>query len=174
MIRLFDFAEQHDLDFHPDALELLSNSLNLIGPAMRKDPQANAIFLRLLCSNKNPERMLRRMNETGFLGKFIPPFGKVVAMMQFNMYHHYTVDEHLIRSVGALWGIETGKLASEHPLLTEILPDIKDRTILYVSLFLHDIAKGRKKTIPSPENGLQNNYVRDLASMNDKPRLLHG
>ena len=110
MIRLFDLAEQHDLDFHPDALELLSNSLKLIGPAMRKDPQANAIFLRLLCSNKNPERMLRRMNETGFLGKFIPPFGKVVAMMQFNMYHHYTVDEHLIRSVGALWGIETGKI----------------------------------------------------------------
>ncbi len=145
MIRLFDLAEKHDLDFHPDALELLANSLNLIDREMRKDAKANAIFLRLLCNSKNPERMLRRMNETGFLGKFIPPFGKVVAMMQFNMYHHYTVDEHLIRSVGALWGIETGKLASEHPLLAEILPFVKDRTILYVSLFLHDIAKGRRE-----------------------------
>jgi [protein-PII] uridylyltransferase len=61
------------------------------------------------------------------------------------MYHHYTVDEHLIRSIGALWGIESGVLADEHPLSTELFENVKDRRILYIALFLHDIAKGRKE-----------------------------
>ena len=145
LIRFFKVAEDTGLDFHPDALELLTNSLKSIGPEMRKNDEANQIFVELLSSKKGPERILRRMNETGFLGKFVPPFHKVVAMMQFNMYHHYTVDEHLIRSIGALWGIESGALADEHPLSSELLLSVKDRRILYVALFLHDIAKGRKE-----------------------------
>ena len=145
LIRFYKFADDTGLDFHPDALELLSKSLKLIGPEMRKDEEANKIFVDLICSKKGPGRILRRMNETGFLGKFVPPFSKVVAMMQFNMYHHYTVDEHLIRSIGALYDIETGELADEHPLASELLPEVKDRRILYVALFLHDIAKGRKE-----------------------------
>ncbi|MGI9351736.1 MAG: [protein-PII] uridylyltransferase [Rhizobiaceae bacterium] len=145
LIRFFKIAEDADLDFHPDAVELLSKSLSLVGPQIRKNSEANQIFLQLLTSRKDPERMLRRMNETGFLGKFIPVFRRVVAMMQFNMYHHYTVDEHLIRSVGVLWNIENGRTAQEHPLSSELLPLIKDRTILYVALFLHDVAKGRKE-----------------------------
>ena len=145
LIRFYKFAEDNGLDFHPDALELLAKSLKLIGPEMRKDKEANKIFVELISSEKGPERILRRMNETGFLGKFIPPFRKVVAMMQFNMYHHYTVDEHLIRSMGVLWGIESSELAEDHPLVFDLLPKMKDRRILYVALFLHDIAKGRKE-----------------------------
>ena len=145
LIRFFKIAEDTGLDFHPDALELLTKSLKFVGPEMRKNKEANEIFIELLSSKQGPERILRRMNETGFLGKFVPPFRKVVAMMQFNMYHHYTVDEHLIRSIGALWGIESGILAEEHPLSTELFVNVKDRRILYVALFLHDIAKGRKE-----------------------------
>ncbi len=145
LIRFYQFAEKSSLDFHPEALALLSKSLSLVGPELRKSKEANAIFIKLLTHSNGPERMLRRMNETGFLGKFIPAFGKVIAMMQFNMYHHYTVDEHLIRSIGALAGIENGTLADEHPLSTDLLPAIDDRTVLYVALLLHDIAKGRKE-----------------------------
>jgi len=83
------------------------------------------------------------MNESGVLGRFIPDFGKIVAMMQFNMYHHYTVDEHTIRAVGMLALIERGELAEEHPLANDVIDTIDDRLILYVTLFLHDIAKGR-------------------------------
>ena len=83
------------------------------------------------------------MNEAGVLGRFIPDFGKIVAMMQFNMYHHYTVDEHLIRAIGMLSGIRTGRFADDHPLSGKILPSLKDLTVLTVALFLHDIAKGR-------------------------------
>jgi [protein-PII] uridylyltransferase len=83
------------------------------------------------------------MNEAGVLGRFIPDFGRVVSMMQFNMYHHYTVDEHLIRAVGVLSAIERGLLENELPLSTEIIRNIENRRALYVAVFLHDIAKGR-------------------------------
>src|SRR5262245_26708418 len=97
----------------------------------------------MLCSDKSPEPTLRRMNEAGVLGRFVPDFGKVVSMMQFNMYHHYTVDEHLIRTVGVLGDIEHGAAAEPHPLSTSIIKTIQHRRSLYVAAFLHDIAKGR-------------------------------
>jgi [protein-PII] uridylyltransferase len=77
------------------------------------------------------------------LGKFVPDFGKIVALMQFNMYHHYTVDEHLIRAVGVMAEIANGGMKQELPLTYELLPHLNDTRLLYVALFLHDIAKGR-------------------------------
>jgi [protein-PII] uridylyltransferase len=66
-------------------------------------------------------------------------------MMQFNMYHHFTVDEHLIRMIGFLSGIERGNFAAEHPVSTEVIRTIDSRRALYVAAFLHDIAKGREE-----------------------------
>src|SRR5208282_5747773 len=94
-------------------------------------------------SRRSPEVALRRMNEAGVLGRFIPDFGRVVGLMQFSMYHHYTIDEHLLRTVGVLSQIEAGSLRDEHPLVSEMLPHIANRTALFVAAFLHDIAKGR-------------------------------
>ena len=145
LLRFFKLSDETGLDHHPEALELLTKSLTLVRPELRRNPEANRLFVEMLTSRNGPERLLRRMNETGFLGKFMPLFGKIVAMMQFSSYHHYTVDEHLIRTVGALADIESGKLADEHPLSTEILPQIKDREVLYLAVLLHDIAKGRKE-----------------------------
>ena len=83
-------------------------------------PEANRLFIEILTSENNPEMALRRMNEAGVLGRFVPDFGKIVAMMQFNMYHHYTVDEHLLRCIGVLSGIENGTIAKEHPLASTL------------------------------------------------------
>ena len=143
LIRFFAKAEQTGAFFHPNAVRLLRRSLRLIDDKLRNDPEANRIFLELLCSDKNPEATLRRMNEAGVLGRFVPEFGRVVSMMQFNMYHHYTVDEHLIRTVGVLSDIEHGAAAEPHPLSTSIFKTIQHRRSLYVAAFLHDIAKGR-------------------------------
>ena len=143
LIRFFAKAEQTGAFFHPNAVRLLRRSLRLIDDKLRNDPEANRIFLEMLCSDKNPEPTLRRMNEAGVLGRFVPDFGKVVSMMQFNMYHHYTVDEHLIRTVGVLSDIEHGVAAEPHPLSTTIIKTIQHRRALYVAAFLHDIAKGR-------------------------------
>ena len=143
LLVIFRLADRLNRSFHPDALRLMTRSLGLIDSELRRSERANAIFLDILTSKKNPERVLRRMNETGVLGKFVPEFGKVVAMMQFNMYHHYTVDEHLIRSIGVLSDIEAGEEAEQHPLASELIKSIQNRRILYVALLLHDVAKGR-------------------------------
>ena len=142
-IRLFWFADQSGLAIHPDALRLVTRSLKLIDAKVRNSVEANRLFLDILTSRNTPETVLRQMNEAGVLGRFIPDFGRIVAMMQFNMYHHYTVDEHLLRTVGVLSQIEGRRNLEEHPLASEVLPSISNRTALYVALFLHDIAKGR-------------------------------
>ncbi len=143
LLRLYEIASRDDLAIHPDASRLVTQSLRLVTPQLRVDPDANRIFLEILTARRSPEAVLRRMNESGLLGKFVPDFGRVVAMMQFNMYHHYTVDEHLIRAIGVLAEIDAGVLQSEHPLANEIMPTVTNRRALYVALFLHDIAKGR-------------------------------
>ncbi len=143
LLRLYAIAARNDLAIHPDASHLVTRSLKLVTAALRNDREANMLFLDILTARGASETALRRMNESGLLGRFIPDFGRIVSMMQFNMYHHYTVDEHLIRSVGNLAEIEAGLMESEHPLANKIFPTITNRRALHVALFLHDIAKGR-------------------------------
>jgi [protein-PII] uridylyltransferase len=143
LLRLYAIASRDDLAIHPDASRLVTQSLRLVTPKLRNDAEANKIFLEILTARRSPEAVLRRMNESGLLGRFIPDFGRIVAMMQFNMYHHYTVDEHLIRSIGVLAEIDAGGVETEHPLSNEIMPTITNRRALYVAVLLHDIAKGR-------------------------------
>jgi [protein-PII] uridylyltransferase len=109
---------------------------------LRADPLANSAFLEMLTSRRDPERALRLMNEAGVLGRFIPAFGHAVGLMQFNMYHHYTVDEHLIRAVGHVAAIERGNFKDDNPLSTEIIKRIRSRAVLYCAVLMHDIAKG--------------------------------
>jgi [protein-PII] uridylyltransferase len=145
LLRLYWMADHHRLAIHPDATRLVTQSLKRIDKNLRASPEANRLFLDILTSRHNSENVLRQMNEAGVLGRFLPDFGRIVAMMQFNMYHHYTVDEHLLRTVGVLNGIENGTLTEDHPLCAEILPSITNRTALYVALLLHDVAKGREE-----------------------------
>jgi len=144
LIRIFHLADRHALAFHPDAMRAASRSLKLIDAELRKNPEANRLFFEILTSRSHAETVLRRMNETGVLGHFVPDFGRIVAMMQFNMYHHYTVDEHLLRCLGVLAEIERGG-NEEFALAGELMRSIQPphRAVLYVALFLHDIAKGR-------------------------------
>lgn len=145
LIRFFTQAEATGGFLHPDAIRLLRRSLRLIDSDLRNNPEANRLFVEFLTGTDNPEGALRRMNDAGVLGKFIPEFGRVVAMMQFNMYHHYTVDEHLLRTVGNLIAVEKGEYAKELPLSTEIVKTIQNRRALFVAAFLHDVGKGRKE-----------------------------
>jgi [protein-PII] uridylyltransferase len=143
LIRLFWLADRHNLPIHPDATRLANRSLRLIGHSLRADGEANRLFLDILTSRNSPETILRLMNEAGVLGRFIPDFGRIVAMMQFNMYHHFTVDEHLLRSIGVLASIDAGVVEEEHPLASRLIDAISNRRALYVAVLLHDIAKGR-------------------------------
>ena len=143
MVRIFSVADKHNLDIHPSALRIIKQNLNRINSRIRKNPGANKDFIDILTSKNAAEINLRRMNEAGVFGQFIPDFGRVVAQMQYDMYHHYTVDEHTIRAIGLTAKIEAGLLESDHPLASKIIDKIVSRRVLYVAVLLHDIAKGR-------------------------------
>ncbi len=145
LIRFFAVADEAEALVHPAALRLILQSLRLIDDRVRNDPEANRIFLSLLTGSAHPETTLRRMNEAGVLGRFIPDFGTVVSMMQFNMYHHYTVDEHLIRTVGIVAEILRGEAGQAHPLAHKLIDGLGRARVLFVAAFLHDIAKGREE-----------------------------
>ncbi|MGC2200119.1 MAG: [protein-PII] uridylyltransferase [Stellaceae bacterium] len=143
LLRLFHIAQQNELDIHPRALRVASHSLRLINQQLRENEEANRLFLEILTSRKDPETALRRMNEAGVFGRFIPDFGRVVAQMQYDMYHVYTVDEHTLFAIGILHKMEIGLLEEELPLVTQLMPTIVSRRALYLAVLLHDIAKGR-------------------------------
>ncbi|MES2755502.1 MAG: [protein-PII] uridylyltransferase [Pseudomonadota bacterium] len=142
LIELFALADKHALDIHPLATRAAARDAKL-ADGIRRDPRANALFLDVLTSPRDPEKVLRWMNEAGVFGRFVPDFGRIVGQMQFDMYHHYTVDEHTIRAIGLLSQIERGLLNDDHPLVTMLLKQIASRRALYVALLCHDIAKGR-------------------------------
>ena len=143
MLEIFAVADQRGCDIHPDALRLISRDLKGINNRVRKDPAANKIFMQILTDQKTPGQAMRRMNEAGVFGRFMPDFGRVVAQMQHDMYHHYTVDEHTIRALELLARIEDGELDDDHPLSAMIVKQLVSRRVLHVAVLLHDIAKGR-------------------------------
>jgi [protein-PII] uridylyltransferase len=145
LLRLFEEALRTGMLIHPDAMRLVKSNLKLIDDEMRSTPEAQRLFLDLLLKHGNPERALRRMNELGVLSAFIPEFEHIVAMMQFNMYHSYTVDEHIIQCIAQLAMLEKGELVESLPVATSILKEGLNRKILYVALLLHDIGKGREE-----------------------------
>ncbi len=162
ILRIYEEALRTGLLIHPDAMRLISANLHLIDDKMRNDPEAQRIFLDLLLKHGNPERALRRMNELGVLSAFIPEFEPIVAMMQFNMYHSYTVDEHTIQVIRNFAQIEREELVEELPIASSILQEGINRKVMYVALLLHDIGKGR----PEDHSVLGAKIVRKVA-----PRL---
>ena len=111
---------------------------------LRKDKEANDLFMGILTSDKNPIKILRRMSEAGVLGQFIPEFGWITAQMQYDMYHVYTTDEHTIRAIGILFELENSEPKEEFAVVYEAVKKIHSRKALYAAMLLHDIGKGKK------------------------------
>lgn len=141
LLRMFECADRHDLDIHPEALAQASANLRRITPALRTSLGARQSFLACATSKRNPAKTLKLMNEAGVLGRFVPEFGMIVARTQFNMYHHFTVDEHSLHAIELLSEIEAGRLAKDHPLASELFAKIVNRRALYLAMLLHDVGK---------------------------------
>ncbi|MEM9938551.1 MAG: [protein-PII] uridylyltransferase [Pseudomonadota bacterium] len=140
LMKLFQIADLEDLDIHPDAMSLANRNVRIISPETRQDPELIQTFLEILLEGRAPGLALDRMNETGVLGRFLPEFGGIVAQTQFNMYHHYTVDEHTIRAIQHMASMNRGEDGFE---LAETLFDkISNRRALYLAMLLHDTGKG--------------------------------
>jgi [protein-PII] uridylyltransferase len=142
VIKLFEIAERRDLDVHPAALGAAAHQIRHLTPSWRKDPESRDLFLKIVESPRHPAAALKLMNEAGVLGKFVPEFGRIVAQMQFNMYHHYTVDAHTLQAIETMSEIERGQHKDRHPLATSIFPKIINRRALYLAMLLHDTGKG--------------------------------
>ena len=141
LIRLFAISDETEYDIHPDAMTLASRKSKLINPKTRHMPEMRDIFLKLLVEGKEPGLALQRMNEADVLGRFLPEFGGIVAQTQFNMYHHYTVDEHTIRAVDYIAEMDR-KGGEGFELAHRLFEKIDNKQVLYLAMLLHDTGKG--------------------------------
>ena len=115
----------------------------MMGPAYRRDPRHREQFLSILRSPDRVIRELRRMNQLGILGSYLPAFGNIVGQMQHDLYHVYTVDEHILRVIRNLRRFAVAELAHEFPLCSRLLSEFDKPEVLYLAGLFHDIAKGR-------------------------------
>ena len=143
MMRLFHVSHFTNTPIHPHALRLVTRNLRRFNHDIREQPEPNKLFMEILTAEGGQENTLRRMNEAGLFGRFLPDFGRVVGQMQHDMYHVYTVDEHTIFAIGILNGIERGIYKEEHPLSSKVIHKTHSRRALYAAILFHDIAKGR-------------------------------
>ncbi len=148
MLRMLQVARDRQLDLHPLALRaLIRHERQAL--TLRGDPAAAAIFLDLLCgqdgehAHAHGARWIAVLNESGFLGRYIPDWARIVGQMQFDTYHVFTVDEHTIAALRVLNQLERGELAEVAPIASGLVEDLQSRRALYGATLLHDIAKGR-------------------------------
>lgn len=140
LLKLFQIADQLGVDVHPDALTTTTRNSKLIHARNRTHPDMIEIFLEILLDSQNLGLTLNRMNEAGVLGRFLPEFGGIVAQTQFNMYHHYTVDEHTIRAMDHIAQMDKGE--DGFGLAKQLFGKIENRRALYLAMLLHDTGKG--------------------------------
>ena len=114
-----------------------------INPAFRRSPVNRDLFMQLLRTPSRVVRELRRMNQYGILGAYLPAFGRIVGQMQHDLYHVYTVDEHILKVVRNLRRFAVPELAHEFPLCSRLMSDFERPEVLYLAGLFHDIAKGR-------------------------------
>lgn len=143
LLRLFWLANERGIDIHPEAMTAARRSLWAVTRQARIDDESRAMFLDIVSGVNHDTRVLPLMNEAGVLGRFLPEFGRIVGQTQFNMYHHFTVDEHTLKAVETIHDIERGLMQKEHPLSTELFPKIQNRRALYLAMLLHDTGKGK-------------------------------
>ena len=145
LIRLFMISDQDNVLLSPQIIQSITRSLRYIDSSVRNSKSANKVLLDIFSNATDPEVTLRTMNDTGVLGKFLPEFGKVEGMSLFNLYHNFTVDEHLLKTVGHMNKIIKGEFEQPHPFNRDFSARLENKRVLLIAAFLHDIGKGRKQ-----------------------------
>ncbi len=138
------------LERHPELKGMSSGTLRAlwratskIDAAFRKDPKNRGLFMAILREPRGVSHALARMNQYGVLGKYIPAFGRIVGRMQHDLFHVYTVDEHILKVVNNLRRFALAEYAHEYPLCSRLINEFEHPEVLYLAGLFHDIAKGR-------------------------------
>ena len=145
ILESFLLLEQHPklTGFSAPTLRALWRARKLIGPAFRKDERNRALFMDIFRQPQGLTHALRRMNQQDILGRYIPAFGRIVGQMQHDLFHVYTVDEHILMVVRNLRRFTLEQYAHEFPLCSRLIRDFARPEVLYIAGLFHDIAKGR-------------------------------
>ncbi|MDT5261868.1 MAG: [protein-PII] uridylyltransferase, partial [Acidobacteriota bacterium] len=142
--RAFSLAQSAGVSLSPALRDSISRSLYAVNSEFRASEKVTRDFLGLLRRGGATGRALRAMHETGFLCRYLPEFGRLHLLIQHDLYHHYTVDEHTLRAAESLDEIAGGaeQTGAAH-FLNGVMGEVEDHALLYLSVLLHDIGKGR-------------------------------
>jgi [protein-PII] uridylyltransferase len=145
LLRAFIIYAQHPAlaGFEPATLRALWRGRTHVDAAFRADPAHRALFMTLLRQPVGVTRALRAMHRYGLLGRYIPAFGRVIGQMQHDLFHVYTVDEHILTVLRNVRRLTVPELAHELPLASRLIADFDKPELLYLAVLFHDIAKGR-------------------------------
>ena len=170
--RLFRaFSKNQKIDLHPDALALVSEQTPRVTTKIRQDPSVAQLFEGILVKSAEPERVLRLMTEVGLLGKYIPAFGAIVGRIDYGLYRRFTLDEHVLRTLGVLSKIRRGILAEDHPFATKIMKKTKRPQLYFISLILHEALWSVKDRSPERCEKLVQRVARRLGLQPDEAAL---
>ncbi len=142
-LRAFEYADRHSVEFTEYLELLMAEQATRIDEKVRNDPDFNRMFLRLLRFGKDVSKTLLKMNEMRLLGRFIPEFGKIVCMVQFDSYHVYTVDIHSIFMVREIERLINYEYEEKFPFLTKVAETLVKRHVLFLACLFHDMGKGQ-------------------------------
>ncbi len=174
LFRLFRaFGKRPEIDFHPDALAIVTEQTASVTRSVRRDSVVAQLFAGILMGSKSPERVLRIMTETGLLGKYIPAFGSIVGRIDYGLYRRFTIDEHVLRCIGLLAKIHRGELREDHPIATEIIRKAENPLLYYYGVLLHEARWSLKDESPEACERLVIRVTKRLG-LSDKEAALAG
>ncbi len=166
------FAKKPEIDFHPDALDLISRQAVSVTSDVRRDPTIARLFVASISTAKDPVKLLRVMSETGLLGKYIPSFGQITGRIEYGLYRRYSIDEHIFQSIGVLAQIADEDLKVEHPIATGILKRHERPEMFYNAVLLHQAGWSLKEQTVENAEALVGRVARRLGANDDDAALI--
>lgn len=145
MLEVFLLLAQHRelKDMSARTLRALWHAHFKINHVFRRDPVNRALFMQIIQSKRGITHALRRMNHTSVLGRYLPNFRRIVGQMQHDLFHVYTVDQHILMVVRNVRRFTMTEHAHEYPFCSQLMANFSQPWLLYIAALFHDIAKGR-------------------------------